>query len=296
MDWLDTLHQIRTFGLEYVFKRYPGLYDGQVVDVRDPEKRGRVRCFVPAIGAREPSREWFRPMLPMAGKGRGAFFPPSVGDTVSVCFENGDPSRPRAYLGGWYGAVDGASEVPGELGYDTASPPAPRRSGLVTRMGHALIFNDTPNEETVTLRWRQSAEGDAARTNLSATASRSGGKTSTLVFDARGGITIQTSADGLLKLEGNGDITVSDGRGNRILLRDGALTVEGDRITLKADAVSIDADRVSVGSNATLRAVLFEPLLQWLNTHVHPTGTGPSGPAVAPCTDAIGSSTVTIKG
>jgi hypothetical protein len=60
MEWPQMLAQVQRWGFEYVFKRYYGLYEANVTDVRDPEKRGRIRALCPAIGAREPSREWFR--------------------------------------------------------------------------------------------------------------------------------------------------------------------------------------------------------------------------------------------
>ena len=63
-----------------------------------------------------------------------------------------------------------------------------------------------------------------------------------------------------------------------------------------AGVVKLDAQMVQIGAGAAQHAVLGESLITWLNTHTHPTSTGPSGPAVVPALPAdFLSTSVTVK-
>jgi phage baseplate assembly protein gpV len=59
----------------------------------DPDKLGRVKVKYPALGDNMVS-DWARVATNNAGKGRGLFMLPQVGDEVVVGFEHGDPRRP----------------------------------------------------------------------------------------------------------------------------------------------------------------------------------------------------------
>lgn len=300
MDWYTVLSNVQRHGLEYVFRRYPGVYRATVADVRDPESRGRIRALVPSIGAREPSQRWFDPAFAEAGSNRGAFFPPNMGDSVFVTFENGDPSRPLMYFGGWYGNPQGASEVPSELGYDTARPPNPRRFGYVSRLGHALVFNETPGSETVELRWHQPATGDPALTDSSKTADRSRGKTSRLRFNADGSVTLASESGAAVVMDATANtVTLSDANGNRVKLASGAIDVttgSGGTVTVTGATVVLKAETVLLGDGRTYRAVLGERLLQWLRGHKHGSGTGPTSEPLEPPTEALLSTITKLKG
>ena len=66
----------------------PGVYRASVLDTEDPEQAGRLRVRVPGItGAPEL---WALPSTPSGSSGVQA----SVGDTVWVAFEAGDPAKP----------------------------------------------------------------------------------------------------------------------------------------------------------------------------------------------------------
>lgn len=86
-----------------------GLYEGPVVDNKDPLKLGRVKVNVPGIA--EPTG-WARPLgWPGAGgKKRGAWSPPPIGAEVGVMFKMGDPDHPR-YLPGFPGEGEAPDEV-----------------------------------------------------------------------------------------------------------------------------------------------------------------------------------------
>lgn len=297
MDWVQVLQEVQRFGFERVFRRFPGIYRATVADNVDPQKRGRIRALVPSIGAREPSTAWFDPCLVQAGPDRGDFHPPQPGDGVFVTFENGDPSRPLMYLGGWYGAPNDHTEVPSELGYDSSGKP--RRFGLVSRFGHAWIFNETPGQEAVELRWHQPASGDAALRDATKTADRARGKTSKLLFASDGSVTLQSTTGAKLWMDATGaKLVLSDQNDNAVTLDGGGIAVKakgGTAVTVTADTVTAKARSILLGDGASVKSVLGEPLLVWLRTHVHGSSTGPtSTPAVPPGDDLL-SNTVKLK-
>lgn len=79
---------------------YYGKYRAQVVDVKDPEERGRIRVLCPKVLGNAKSA-WCDVCVPVASDNEGDFCLPKVGEFVWVEFEEGNPNRP-IYLGGWY--------------------------------------------------------------------------------------------------------------------------------------------------------------------------------------------------
>lgn len=79
---------------------YYGKYRAKVVDIKDPEERGRIKVECPRVlGASKSS--WCLPCVPVAGDNYGDFCLPLVGETVWVEFEEGNISKP-IYTGNWY--------------------------------------------------------------------------------------------------------------------------------------------------------------------------------------------------
>jgi uncharacterized protein involved in type VI secretion and phage assembly len=148
-------------GLEY-FKRYYGSYMAIVRDNKDPEGRGRIQAYCPEVGQQDPGPTvWIQPSFPGAGKNRGSFWPPEIGDGVWVRFSNGDPSKPKSYQGGWFGSA----EVPSEFATDSD---VPNKRGFVTRGGHSIVFSDTPGDERVELTWHKPSSTVSDRTDTPA--------------------------------------------------------------------------------------------------------------------------------
>jgi hypothetical protein len=225
------------------------------------------------------------------------FFPPNQGDSVWVTFTNGDPSKPHLYLGGWFGNPQGVSEVPTELGYDSASPPNPRRFGLLTRLGLGFVFNETPGEETVELRWHQPAPGEASLTDPSKTSDRSAGKSASLRFKPDGSVVLVSSLGAKIEVDdATPRIHVEDTSGNTLTMDANGVKVEtrGNAV-VNAQHVELNAQTVKVGAD-DFKAVLGQKLVEWLRGHKHGTGTGPSSEPLVPPTDELLSTTVTLKG
>jgi phage baseplate assembly protein V len=119
-----------------------GVAVGEVTDNRDPDGLGRVRVHLP-WQEDDDATDWCRQAMSMAGKDRGLFLLPEVGDEVLVAAEKGDPSH--LYVLGvlWNGAN---------------KPPADNQDGanntrvLKSRSGHTIRFNDDESAPEIEVR------------------------------------------------------------------------------------------------------------------------------------------------
>lgn len=130
-----------------------GLQIGLVSDIGDdPDKEFRVKVKLPAVTAGDAT-VWARLCTPDAGKQRGYFFRPEVGDEVVVGFLNNDPRHP-VVLGSLYGSKNAP---PDNLAKDLDKN---KWKGLVTKKGTTISFLDddkssvfiqTPNRNKILL-------------------------------------------------------------------------------------------------------------------------------------------------
>jgi uncharacterized protein involved in type VI secretion and phage assembly len=116
--------------------REPGLIRGVSVGVvaqnRDPEGLGRVKIQFPWRENPDESH-WARLAVPMAGKGRGIWFLPEVGDEVLVACDAEKIEHPYVL-----GALWNGKEPPPETNSDGKNDIRKIRS----RSGHEIIFDD----------------------------------------------------------------------------------------------------------------------------------------------------------
>lgn len=82
-------------------KKYYGIYQGIVTNIKDPEKRGRIKVKIPMILGGEAESAWCDPMIPIAYDNGGDFCIPTKDEMVWLLFIAGDPNRP-VWLGGWW--------------------------------------------------------------------------------------------------------------------------------------------------------------------------------------------------
>jgi uncharacterized protein involved in type VI secretion and phage assembly len=103
-------------------------------------------------------------------------------------------------------------------------------------------------------------------------------------------IQLLTSGGHLLSLDDAGHrITVRTSGGQAIVMdaNDGSITLSGVTLTLNASSISI-------GDAPTDRVVLGDKLMALFNSHVHPVGTGTTGPPVTPMSTAQLSAVATV--
>lgn len=75
-----------------------GKYRAKVVDVQDPQERGRIRVLCPKVLG-DAKSSWCEPCIPVAYDDGGDFAIPKMGEFVWVEFEEGNPNKP-IYTGG----------------------------------------------------------------------------------------------------------------------------------------------------------------------------------------------------
>lgn len=233
-------------GLEY-FKLYYGSYMAIVRDNKDPEGRGRIQAYCPEVGQQEPGPAvWIQPAFPGAGKNRGSFWPPEIGDGVWVTFSNGNPSKPKSYQGGWFGST----EVPSEFAYDSDMP---KKRGMITRGGHSIIFSDAPGDERLEITWHKPEKEVEDRKETPDRTDADGEPVGATAF--------------LRFVEDSIVLQVKDTK-TQIVIEDGKIT--------------IDAEDVDICTGADTPAIRGNEWLQWATAHTHGTAWGPSSPPISP--------------
>jgi uncharacterized protein involved in type VI secretion and phage assembly len=116
-------------------KTHPGVVVGIVKSFEDPESEGRIQLQFPWLS--DTQRSYWAPVAAFhAGKGRGAFFMPELGDEVLVAFEHGDFDHPFV-VGFLWNGVDRPPES------DT------KNRIILTPGGHTLRFEDGNNKKII---------------------------------------------------------------------------------------------------------------------------------------------------
>lgn len=126
--------------------KYVGIFRAQVVDVIDPQKRGRAKVRVFAVHGNDITTSllpWAERVFPDGGgPNYGDYSPLVEGDTVFVMFEGGNRSLP-IIVGTWYGNPNGQSETPSEV----QSPNGHHRRRIFkTRHGSRVEMGDEPSD------------------------------------------------------------------------------------------------------------------------------------------------------
>ena len=97
---------------------------------------------------------------------------------------------------------------------------------------------------------------------------------------------------------------IVDPNGNLIELNEEMIQILGSKaMVVNVPSVNIKAGGVEVGNLATddvIKGTTYlawwkSVFLIWLNTHIHPTGVGPSGPAITPMQAPVDAAVLTKK-
>jgi uncharacterized protein involved in type VI secretion and phage assembly len=127
-----------------------GVYSASVVDNRDPDGLARVLVRVSAPTDVLAGDLWARVATMMAGRNRGTWFVPEVGDEVLVAFERGEAKE--AYVIGalWNAKARPPTESPADVKLIRS------RNGVTLRIredrnNNALIL-ETPGGQRITLQ------------------------------------------------------------------------------------------------------------------------------------------------
>lgn len=173
-------------------RRFPGVTIGVVTDRDDPAGQGRVKLSFPWMSDDQPSG-WAPIAAPIAGKQRGHWFMPEVGDEALVSFELGDFAHPFV-VGFLWNGVD--------------QPPATEAEHrvLVTPGGHELRFEDKDGAKRVVLK-------------------TSGGHTIEL-HDANKKITITSAGASSITIDDTASSITLKGGGRELAMSGGQVTIK----------------------------------------------------------------------
>lgn len=185
--------------------RWYGVCSALVVDIKDPDKQGRVKITLPwspdALGGRYEA--WARLATLFGGNQRGSWFVPDVDDEVLVSFEQGDPRRPYV-LGGLWNGKDAPPQTMDGAGKND-------KKVLCSRNGVKVTFDDQKGQETLMLE-------------------TPGGQKITMK-DGPGAVTVEDSNGNSVKFETSG-VTVTASI---------KVTVNASTVAVSAGMVTVDA-------------------------------------------------------
>ncbi len=196
-------------------KRVPvaGVISGKVLRVEVEGHPGMVEVKFRWLGG--SLRSWARVAVPMAGKNRGFYFMPDVGDEVLLAFDHGDVHSPY---------------VIGSLWNASSKPPDSARDGnnnlktLKLRSGHELTFKDDKNGNDRSIEIKTSG-------NQRITLNDSPGKEMIEIADSTGNIVKITnkeiSISAQAKLSIKAPTIEMQAQGSMSLKSTGPLTIQG---------------------------------------------------------------------
>lgn len=204
-----------------------GVMVGEVTNIQDPDKIGRVKVKIHDL-YEDLETDWIRVVSLYAGKDRGNFFLPEVGDEVLISFKNGNIDTPFVI-----GSLWNLTDIPPEENSDGKN----NIKMLKTRSGHTVTFDDTDGKENINVK---TAKGIEIVLNDE--------KNVIEIKDAKGNSTLKLDGEGKkVNISGKASIEVASG-GTKI-------TIDGSKnqIDLKSDAkISMKSAQIEVKSSGTL--------------------------------------------
>ena len=194
--------------------RISGVVVGQVTNTQDPDGLGRVKVRFPWLSNDDESF-WARVATPMAGKERGFYFLPDVGDEVLVAFEQGDARFPYVLGGLWNG-----QDKPPEKNDDTNSA-----RSIKSRSGHVIRLDDKNGEEKIEIIDKRGNKivFDTTKNTITVTSNKD------IVLSAASG-TIKLDAQ-KIEIKSSADTKIESGAGMDVKAT-GAMNIKGATVNI----------------------------------------------------------------
>jgi uncharacterized protein involved in type VI secretion and phage assembly len=179
-----------------------GIVIGLVRDLEDPENIGRVRVSYPYLG--DETSDWARLVTQMAGKDRGIFFRPEVGDEVLVAFELGDVRRPYI-LGSLWSTADTPPADDGQAAQNNWR-------FIKSRSGHIVKLDDTSGKEKIEITGSDGQRQivfDIANQKIQVTCDSGDVEVSAAAGSVKvDAMTVEIKASGNMTLQASGSMTI----------------------------------------------------------------------------------------
>lgn len=209
-----------------------GIMAGIVTDIKDPEKKNRVKVRLLSRTDSAQETDYIRVMTPAAGKQFGFFALPEVGDEVLVGFLDGDLAAPYV-LGGLWNPQNPAPEVV-EDGKN-------ERRLFRSKTAHALEMDDGTEKPGVVLRTAketQLAMDDKAQTVVLGDKD----KENCVTIDIGGGAVTLKAKSKLVLQCGKATIELNGNSGEISIKTSGNIKIDGQQVDLAGkSAINVKA-------------------------------------------------------
>lgn len=179
------------------------LYEGFVIDNKDPSRMGRVKLCVP--GLIEPASDWTLPLgMPGAGSdARGFWIVPAVGSNVAVMFREGCLEEMRYLTGPWARPAGSDAESPTFV-RDLSPAEATEVVGVQTAQWN-IVMDDRAGANRLVIESR-TAPGNGITLDANSQA-----------VEVRGGVAVQIKSNGVVNIEAlqvviNGRVVLPTGK------------------------------------------------------------------------------------
>ena len=205
---------------------------GVVTDIKDPDKKNRVKVRLLNRSDSAQETDFIRVMTPMAGKEYGMFMLPEVGDEVLVGFIDGDLSDP--YVLGCLWNTKAPAPVTVQDGKN-------EQRTIKSKTAHQLEFNDGQDAPGLTLATAQESRIAINDKEKSITVTDKAGE-NYLKIDINGG-TVTLEAKTKLVLKCGGASVEIDGSGNAINIKtSGNIKIDGQQVDVAGkSAINVKA-------------------------------------------------------
>lgn len=209
-----------------------GITIGIVTDIKDPDKKNRVKVRLLNRTDSTQETDFIRVMTPMAGKEYGMFLLPEVGDEVLIGFVDGDFSDPYVLGSLWN------TKAPAPV---TVQDGKNERRTVKSKTAHQLEFNDGEEAPGLTLATALESRLAMNDKEKTITVTDKAGE-NYLKIDINGGsVTLEGKTKLVLKC--GGAFIELDGSSNAISIKtSGNITIDGQQVDVSGkSAVSVKA-------------------------------------------------------
>jgi hypothetical protein len=156
-----------------------------------------------------------------------------------------------------------------------------KRRGFATPKGHIMLFDDTDDDERVSITWTNGVDADEQKfcyigIDKDGTVIVGNANGTLMSLDAKNSqLLLIDEFSNAVTLDESG-IHIIDTFGQSIDMSDGSIQLAADAVTVSCKNATIDAGQVDLASG-TEPVLLGRTFLDLFSNHIHPTGMGPSG-------------------
>jgi len=206
----------------------PGLVLAEVVNIKDPDKLGRVKCHE-LTEEKKDEDDWCYVMSPFAGKSHGIQFMPDVGDIVVLGYIGGDKHSPLVIGCIWNNKVKMPYPLKDGKNFDyTIKTPAKAEIHFSGEKGKEKIEVTTPAGTTIIM------DDDKKLVNIKDKKGKN-----FIKMDLKGGA---------MSLEAEKKISIKSGNSSITLEKSGKITINGK------NAITLDGAKVEAKAKNSFKA------------------------------------------